>query len=86
MIPTLIAFGLILGLIPALRLPYKIGATALAAAAWAAYVAFGVAGSAGSVALGFVLAVLNTVTGVAIGMGIVAIIHLSRSHTVRATH
>lgn len=74
MIPTLIALGLVLGLVPALRLWYKAGVTVVAAVGWAAYVAFGVDGSLGSVLLGFVLAVANTAIGIAIGMGVVALV------------
>lgn len=74
MIPTLIAIGLILGLIPALSLRYKAVVTVVSAVGWAAYVAFGIDGSLASVLLGFALAVANTAIGIAIGMGVVVLV------------
>ncbi len=78
MIPTLMVIGLILGLIPALRLRYTAVVTVVIAIGWAALVAFGDDGSFGPVFLGFALAMANTALGIAIGMGVVALIRLSR--------
>ncbi len=61
-------------MIPALHLPHKAVVTVVAAVGWAAYVAFGVDGSLGSVVLGFALAAANTAIGIALGMGVVALV------------
>jgi len=87
MIPALLALGLVLGFIPALRLRHKAAVTLVAAVGWAAYVALGVDGSMASALLGFALAVANTAIGIAIGMGLVALVRRiqSGSHP-RASH
>lgn len=81
MFPTLMAFGLILGIIPALPLRAKAGVTVVAAAGWATYVALGLDVSWGSAALGFVLAAANAAIGIAMGIGMVACVRWVSRHT-----
>lgn len=78
MIPTLLLVGLVIGLVWTISIRVKLLIVLLVAIGWAAYVAFGLDGPASEVALGFGLAVANTVVGAAIGTVIALVIQRLR--------
>ena len=78
MIPTMILVGFILGLIPQLQWRWLAVAVVAVSVGFAAIIAFSPDASVGDVAMAFTLALINTAVGVAIGVGIVALVRRAR--------
>lgn len=86
MIPTMIIVGLILGVIPALQWRWLVIASVIVSIGFGVVIAVSPDGSIGSGALAFLLALVNTAVGVAIGVGIVALVRrVSRGSSVHGS-